>query len=139
MQSILDLFAPLGIQSWYVLAAFLLAVILQVAKKTPVAKTVWYWLPSQWRWVWGALAGFATGFISGYQLNLPPIGSILSGLGGAFGVGILAGGINDWLEKSILPWPGSPVPAPILNHLDKPAPRKEDEETPGVESPPKKG
>lgn len=120
MQAILDFFAPLNIRSWYVLAAFLLALVLQIAKKTPVAKTAWYWMPAKWRWVWTALAGFATGFVAGYQLGLPAVGSVLSGIGGVFGVGILGAGINDWLEKSALPWPGSQVLAPILNHLDKP-------------------
>lgn len=122
LSQILDLFEPLHIESWYVLAAFLLALVLQIAKQTPAAKTVWTWLPKQWRWVWSALAGFATGFVLGYQQGLPVIGAVLSGIGGAFGVGMLSGGLNDWLEKSVLPWPGSPRPEPIPNHLSGPEP-----------------
>lgn len=105
MQGFLDLFKPLGIESWYVLVAFLLAFALQVSKKTPYASKLWALLPKQWRWIWTALAGFAVGFVKGYLAGLPAVGSVLSGIGGALGVGTLSMGVNDWLEKSALPWP----------------------------------
>ena len=108
MDTILKWFEPLHIQSWYVLAAFMMAFVVQIAKKTPIASQIWNWFPSNWRWLWTSAAGFCTGFVSGYMLGLPAVGSVLSGIGGFFGVGLLSGGINDWLEKSKIPWPGSP-------------------------------
>ena len=113
MAEFLKLFAPLHIESWYVLAAVLLAFALQVSKKTPYLTRLWNLLPKQWRWVWTVLAGFCTGFVQGYLSGLPAVGSILAGIGGAFGVGMLAGGINDWLEKSVLPWPDTTPPITI--------------------------
>ena len=125
MQSFLDLFKPLHIESWYVLVAFVLAFALQVSKKTPYASKLWALLPPQWRWLWTVVAGFAVGFVQGYMLGLPAVGSVLTGIGGAFGVGLLAGGINDWLEKSVLPWPGSVAAPPITAPEDKPPPADE--------------
>jgi len=110
MQSILDLFNPLGIESWYVLVAFVLAFALQVAKKTPYATQIWYWPGEGWRWVWPVLAGAAGGFVKGYASGLPAVGAVLSAVGGALGVGTLSIGMNEWLEKSVLPWPGSNKP-----------------------------
>lgn len=119
MAEFLKLFAPLHIESWYVLVAFILAFALQVAKKTPYAKRIWMLLPKHWRWVWTVLAGFCVGFVQGYVIGLPAVGAVLAGIGGAFGVGMLAGGINDWLEKSSLPWPDT-EPKPVPNGLKGP-------------------
>jgi len=145
MADLLKLFAPLHIESWYVLAAVLLAFVLQVSKKTPYVARIWALLPKQWRWLWTVLAGFATGFVQGYLTGLPAVGAVLAGVGGAFGVGLLAGGINDWLEKSVLPWPGA-VRVPVPESLPGPEAaavgavpdedEDEDEESsPGLERP----
>ncbi len=119
MQGFLDLFKPLHIESWYVLVAFVLAFALQVSKKTPYAAKIWALLPKQWRWLWTVLAGFCVGFVKGYLIGLPAVGAVLAGIGGAFGVGTLAGGINDWLEKSALPWPSGPE-SPVPPAADQP-------------------
>jgi hypothetical protein len=106
MQNIDQLIGALQLRNWYAVAALVLMLLVQIARKAPVVSTWYAKIPNGWRWlppiVGGAVAAFVAAFQAGAPLNL----ALLQALGGALGIGLPSMGGAALLKESHVPWDG---------------------------------
>lgn len=97
----------LGLREWYLAAAPLLAGAVQAFRKFPGSRKVWERIPDGWRGylvlALGALTAVAGAVTAG---TTEPKDLLAAALGGAFGIGAGAMGVNAALTESHVPWNG---------------------------------
>jgi hypothetical protein len=102
-----EVLQAIQLKAWYPAAALLLTLAIQVVRTQPaLAKYLWDWVPSGWRWLLPKLAGAAVGFVDAFAAGQPLSQALLAALGGALGLGVAAMGWAAALKESPIPWDG---------------------------------
>ena len=106
MEQVDQLVGALQLHNWYAVAALLLMLLVQFARKAPVVSTWYAKIPNGWRWLPPIVGGAAAAFTAAFQAGAPLKMALLQALGGALGIGLPSMGGAALLKESHVPWDG---------------------------------
>lgn len=103
-----EIVEALRLQDYYAAAALIMTMVIQVLRKAPGLKELfWERIPDGARWLVPLAGGAVTGFVGAFADGLAWPAALLAAVGGALAIGLSSMGLATALRESPIPWEGS--------------------------------